>query len=344
MISICHDLADVGRARQWTTATERWCGAFPAAVMFVGICRVHRSQLLRLEGAWDAAVSEASAAAAELADLNVDAVAEAQYELGEVHRLRGDLSAAHAAYDAARVLGREPEPGATLLMLAEGKAAEAADCMRRLLSEVADPLRRSRLLRAQAEIACACGDAETADAAAAELRTIALTYRTTGFLAWADQARGAVLSLQRRPADALGALLAALDRYQTMGATYDAALTRVHLARVYDALGDPDSARAEASAASRTFDGLGAWPPAAPLPGATDGLPGGLTAREAEVVAAIADGLSNRQVAARLVISEKTVARHLANIYAKLDVSSRTAAAAWAHQEGLVGSRSTRPA
>ena len=344
MMSICHDLAEVARARQWTTATERWCGGFPAAAMFVGICRVHRTQLLRLEGDWDAAVGQASAAAAELADLNVEAVAEAQYELGEVHRLRGDLSAARAAYDAALRLGRDPEPGATLLLLAEGRAEEAANCIHRLLSEVTDPFKRTRLLRAQAEVACSRGEIETADAAASELRTIAATYRTAGFLAWSEEVDGTVLFLQHRPDDALDPLRAALDRYKAMGATYDAALTRVRLARVYDALGDSDAARAEASAATRTFEVLGAGPPATARLGGTGALPGGLTAREAEVVAAIAEGLTNRQVAARLVISEKTVARHLANVYTKLGVNSRTAAAAWAYQKGLVGAPTYRPA
>ena len=125
MMSLCHDLADVSRARRWTEATQRWCDTFTSAVMFVGICRVHRTQLLRLAGDWERAVSEATAATVELAELNVEAVAAAYYEIGETHRLRGDLAAARAAYDEAVARGHGAQPGLALLLLAEGRDAEA---------------------------------------------------------------------------------------------------------------------------------------------------------------------------------------------------------------------------
>ena len=169
MMSLCHDLADVSRARRWTEATQRWCDTFTSAVMFVGICRVHRTQLLRLAGEWERAVSEATAATVELAELNVEAVAAAYYEIGETHRLRGDLAAARAAYDEAVARGHVAQPGLALLLLAEGRDAEADATIRQALAEEADSFRRARLLAGQVEIACTRGDVATAEAAAAEL-------------------------------------------------------------------------------------------------------------------------------------------------------------------------------
>lgn len=312
MISVCTDLADVARARRWTEAAERWCDLSSSAVMFEGICRVHRAQLLRVQGDLDAAEEAAAAACAELAELNVEAVAEAHYEMGESRRLRGDVTGARTAYDAAAGLGRVPEPGRSLLLLAEGRADEAAAAIRGALAEQGDPFPRARLLAAQATIACARGDYPTADVAASELDAIARTYGSPGFRAWADTARGAVLIGTGSPADAVAPLRAALAACRGMGATHDENVARALLA---DAIDPQLEAHVQAPA----------------------GPPGGLTAREWEILGAVAEGLSNRQVAARFVISEKTVARHLANVFAKLGVTSRTAAAAWAHQEGAVG-------
>lgn len=305
MIAICTDLGDVARARRWTEATERWCDRFSSAVMFTGICRIHRAQLLRVQGDLDAAELAASEACAELADLNVEVVGEGNYEMGEARRIRGDLAGAATAYDAAESLGRVPEPGRSLLLLAEGRIDEADASIRTALAEQGDPFPRARLLAAQVQICCARGDYAAADAATAELESIARTYDSPGFRAWAAIARGAVLVGSGSPAAAVTPLRAAVTTCRAMGATYDEGIARGLLEQ-----------------AVSPQDAPGAEPP------------GGLTAREWEILSAVAEGLSNRQVAARLVISEKTVARHLANVFAKLGVSSRTAAAAWAHQEG----------
>lgn len=309
MISICTDLADVARARRWTEATERWCDLSSSAVMFAGICRVHRAQLLRVQGDWRAAEEAAAEACTDLAELNVEAVAEAHYEIGESRRLRGELRGARTAYEQARALGRVAEPGLSLLLLAEGRPDEADASIRAALAEEGDALRRPRLLAAQVEIACARKDHRTADGAASELEAIAEKYDSPGFRAWAWTARAAVLLGCGSPADAVEPLRAALAACRTMGATHDGAVARRLLDRAMRAMEDP-----------------------APAPG-----PGGLTRREQEILRAVAQGLSNREVAAQLVISEKTVARHLANVFAKIGVGSRTAAAAWAHQEGIAG-------
>lgn len=302
MISVCTDLADVARARRWTEVTERWCALASDAAMFEGICRVHRAQLFRIQGDLDAAESAASAACAELAELNVEAVAEGHYEIGEARRLRGDLEGARDEYAAAAALGRTPQPGSALLLLAEGRSEEAVTSIDEALAEEADPFRRARLLFAQVEIACQRSDFVLADRAATELDEVASTYSSPGFRAWADTARGAVLIGCGSGEEAVPPLRAALSAYRAMKATHEEGAARALLAKV-----------------------LGTGSQQVP--------PGGLTAREWEILSAVSEGLTNRQVAARLVISEKTVARHLANVYPKIGVSSRTAAAAWAHQE-----------
>ena len=305
MIAICTDLADVARARRWTAATERWCDLSSSAVMFTGICRIHRAQLLRAQGDTDAAELAAAEACAELADLNIEVVAEGNYEIGEARRIRGDLAGAATAYDAAAALGRVPEPGRSLSLLAVGRLDEANASIERALAEQGDPFPRARLLAAQVQIACARADHATAESATAELESIARTYDSPGFRAWAAIARGAVLLGSGSPDAAVTPLRAAVATCRATGATYDEGVARSLLAQAVS-------------------------PTELPM----TGPPGGLTAREWEILSAVAEGLSNRQVAARLVISEKTVARHLANVFAKLGVSSRTAAAAWAHQEG----------
>jgi DNA-binding CsgD family transcriptional regulator len=312
MISLCTDLADVARARRWTEVTERWCDLFSDAVMFHGICRIHRAQLLRIEGDWEAAERAATEVCSELAELNVEVVAEGHYEIGENRRLRGDLVGAATAFALAASLGRVPEPGRSLLLLAEGRGEQAVTSISRALTEEADPFRRARHLSAQVEIACARGDYPTAEAAATELEAIAQTYGSPGFRMWAQTARAAVLVGCGTPADAVAPLRAALRACREMRAVHEERVVTTLLDRALGAIADPSPA---------------------PEP------PGGLTGREWDVLTAVAQGLSNREVAARLVISEKTVARHLANIFAKLGVSSRTAAAAWAHRECAVDVR-----
>ncbi|HWD44415.1 MAG TPA: hypothetical protein VHM23_12040 [Actinomycetota bacterium] len=124
------ELADVRRAAEWTDATSRWLATLPAAVLFTGICRVHRSQVLQRRGAWAQAEREAALVCADLADLQVAGAAEGHYQVGEIRRLHGDLDGAEAAYREAHRLGRDPQPGLALLRLAQGLAAAAAASVR----------------------------------------------------------------------------------------------------------------------------------------------------------------------------------------------------------------------
>jgi DNA-binding NarL/FixJ family response regulator len=342
LMDVCHELVDVRRAAEWTQAAKRWCERLPPAVLYRGICRVHHAQVLQVQGAWEQAEQEASSACRDLAGVHVGTVAEGHYELGEIRRLRGDLAGAEEAFRRAHQLGRDPQPGLALVRLAQGRVEVAVASIRAALAaETPDRLARARLCVAAVEIALAAGDPKGAGNAADELEAVAAAYGSSGLEAASRQARGAVLLADGQPADALRVLRSACRRWQELEAPYDAARARLLLAQAYRALGDEDATALELDAAQRVFDQLGATLDGrrvARLRGQSV-LPGGLTRREAEVLGLVAVGKSNREIATELFLSDKTVARHLANIFAKLDLSSRTAAAAYAFEHGLAAQR-----
>jgi DNA-binding NarL/FixJ family response regulator len=331
LMAAAYELVDLERAAAWTEATTRWLQTLDAAVLFTGICRVHRAQVHTWRGAWDQAEEEAQRACADLADIQPSTAAVAHYQLGEIRRLRGDLTGAEKAYDAARGLGGDTQPGLAMLHLARGQVGVAVASINAAVASAPDPLGRARLRAAQVEIALVADDIATADAASTDLSQIADTVGSSGLLAMAAQARGAVQLEMGGPGRAVPLLQDALRRWRAVDAHHESASVRLLLARAYEMLGDADSAARERAAAEAAWERLGAH-----ARGSRTGAPGGLTAREVEVLALVAAGKSNRDVAAALVLSEKTVARHMANIFAKLGVSSRTAATAFAFEHGLV--------
>jgi ATP/maltotriose-dependent transcriptional regulator MalT len=340
LMAACHELGDLRRGRRCVEATAQWLATLPVAVLFTGICRVHRSQVLQATGAWEQAEREAAQVCADLAGIHGASAAEGHYQVGELRRLRGDLDGAEQAYQRAHQLGRVPQPGFALLRLAQGRPAAAAASVRTaLVEETTNRLVRARLCAAHVEIALAAGDPGAAGESAAELTETSVTFASPGFAAAAAQARGAVLLAEDRAADALPQLRDACRRWQELEAPYDCARVRLLLARAYRLLGDADGAELELAAAAEVFTRLGAAPDAAAvaLQRGVPAVPGGLTDREAEVLTCLAAGRTNREIAHALVISEKTVARHLSNIFTKLGVTSRTAATAYAHQHGLAG-------
>ena len=331
-IATCHEVADIRRMSRWIDLTEQWLATFPAAVAFGSMCRVHRAQLQLLRGEWDEAERNALQVGSDLDANRIDYAAEAWYVVAEARRLRGDPGAADA-YNEAHARGRDPQPGRALLQLQGGDPAGAATSVRAALSAVApDPLRRAPLCAAAVEIMVAAGRLDDAAAAASELVETASTYATSGLEAMAATARGAVLLSEARAEEALPVLRDAYRRWHELGAAYDAAGTCVRLAAAYGALGDESSAAAEVARAEATYERLGAHRPAPEMPN-------GLTRRECEVLKLVADGRSNRQIGEALYISDRTVARHLTNIYTKIDVTSRTQAARYAIDHGLTGPR-----
>jgi DNA-binding CsgD family transcriptional regulator len=334
--STCLDIADLVRAREWVDAADRWLEGFPDAVMFDGVCRAHRVYLFSLEGDWLAAEAEAEKVAADLRELNIEAVAEAEYLRAEVHRLCGRYDDAAAGYARAGGLGRDPQPGEALLELArgdrEGSWTAIADAVSRASG---DTFRCVRLLRAQVEIGLATGHTTSAAAAARRLREVAGRFGTSGFSAWADHAEGQLHLVAGDNEVAATALARAAEGYRSLRSWYDLAVAEAGLAVAHHRQGAADLARVHQDAATAGFRRLNVPPPDSIAP-ASPAHPGGLTAREVEVLAQVARGASNQEVALALSVSAATVRRHLANIYLKLGVGSRTAAAHWAHDHGLV--------
>jgi DNA-binding CsgD family transcriptional regulator len=339
VMGLCFELADFERARAWTEATERWCDQFSNAAMFTGICRVHRAQLLHLEGAWEQAEVRALQACRDLDDMNVGVVAAGHYEIGELRRLRGDHDAAARAYARAHELGRDPQPGWALLRLAQGEAVAARVALDSALAAASQPLARAPLLTAYLDVAEATGDRELATTAAQELRTIAAAFGTPGLVAQADQAQGVADLLGDEPARALGPLRDACRHWRQLDARYEVARTQGRIARALEDLGDVEAATRERQQAAAVLAELGARDGPARRLTPADPAPGGLTAREVEVLRAVAGGATNAAIAEQLAISERTVERHLSNIFLKLQVSSRTEAARFAFVHGLVDLR-----
>jgi DNA-binding CsgD family transcriptional regulator len=333
------EISEFGRVAEWTSALERWCDAQPGLLAFTGQCAVHRGQLMRLRGAWDDALREYERAAERYVELGTpSAIGLTFLETGDVQRLRGSLEEADAAYQRAADLGIDPQPGLALLWLAGGRTAAALAAVERLLASPEGPVQRCRLLPAAVEVLLAADQVDRARSLAEELSDLASEVGATPLAAAAAQAQGAVELAAGDASGALPYLRKAHQLWAQASAPYDAGVARLLVGRCLLALSDTTSAERELTAARAVFRQVGAAPMAdlASALLAPASLPGGLTAREVEVLRLVASGRSNPQIAGELVLSEKTVARHLSNIFGKLDVGSRTAAAAYAFEHGLV--------
>jgi ATP/maltotriose-dependent transcriptional regulator MalT len=341
VIEACQQSYAIGRASEWTEALARWCASQPELVAFTDRCLVHRSEIMQLRGNWDGALTEARRACTRFAQRDDQRIAaEAYYQQGEILRLRGDYEAADAAYRNASQWGWEPQPGLALLRLAQGKADAAAAAIRRVVGATADPLARVRLLLAHVEIMLAVEDRKEAHAACRELETTAEHYESEVLRAMSGYARGTVELAEGKFANALGLLQPARRALDELDAPYWAACARAHAARACRALGDADGAALEFDAARATFARLGAAPDIARLELRVDNAnvepTHGLTARELQVLRLLASGTTNKLIARELGVSEKTIDRHVSNIFAKLNVPSRSAATAYAYKHGLI--------
>ncbi|MEP0324391.1 helix-turn-helix transcriptional regulator, partial [Bauldia litoralis] len=341
VIASCQEVFALDRCREWTSALAAWCDEQPQMVTFTGACLVHRAEVMQLNGAWTDAISEARQATRRFAvATDPEAVAGAFYQQAEIHRLRGEYGEAEDAYRRSSAAGGDIQPGYSLLRLAQGRGDAAASGIRRAVGAATSQARRMRLLPACIEIMLATGAVDEADAASREIAGIASTCDMDIVSAMADHARGAVLLARGDPQAALAPLRDAFVAWHHFGAPYLAARLRVLLGTACLALGDDDGASLEFDAARSVFGELGAAPDLARVAAVAKpsalARPDGLTPREVEVLRLVATGKTNKAIASELALSERTVDRHLSNIFTKIDVSSRAAATAYAFQHKLV--------
>jgi len=338
VLEACQETFDPRRAYEWTTLLGEWCAAQPDLVRYRGECLLYRAEIMQLHGKWNDAARDAKDACELLAFR--PAAGSAFYRIGEIHRLRGEFAMAEAAYTRANERGRKPQPGLSLLRLAQGQIEASAASIRAALLDTRVHTARTGMLAPAVDILLAAGDLEEARAFGAELAEVARTIGAPLLHAASAHAIGAVRLAEGEIADASTLLRQAWELWRDLEAPYEEAQTCLLMAAVCERRGDQDGRRLELAAARTLFNQLGAEPCLTQLDDQFDRArhrpAGSLSEREAQVLRLIAGGKTNREIGETLFISEKTVARHVSNIFDKLSVSSRTSAAAWAYQHNLI--------
>jgi DNA-binding CsgD family transcriptional regulator len=341
VIEACQQAYALDRAHEWTSALAQWCEQQPEMVAFTATCLVHRAEIMQLHGAWPDALEEARRACTRFTlGFDPQPPAAAFYQQAEVHRLRGEFAEAEEAYRNASQGGWEPQPGLALLRLAQGRPDAADASIRRVLSVTTDRLQRTKMLPAFVEIMLAVGAIQEARDACCELEKIAESLGTDVLSAMAAHARGAVALADGDAQAALGSLRRAWQVWQEVEIPYLAACVRVLMGLACRALGDDDGSGLELDAARAVFARLGASPDLARIDSLTQRAPSrppqGLTPRELQVLRLVATGKTNKTIATELFVTEKTVDRHVSNIFRKLNVPSRAAATAYAYEHHLL--------
>jgi len=336
LILACHDTQDVARAEDWCRRVEAICAERNLAPLF-NVCRIQYASVLIDRGAWPDAERELTLALDRLSGSRRASRLEAVVRLGELRRRQGRLQEADSLFAQAEFVPVAIS-GRAQIKCAQGDPAGAWNSMQRLLRSLPPDSRLTRagLLLPAVRIALAAGDVDAARLAVAELRATAQVADQDSIWATASAAEAAVAP----PAEAVTLLSDAVRRYALVGLDYDEAHTRLELVAALLAVGDSAAAREQLERATASLTNLSA---SADLTearrlAAAAGLRtrGPLTSRELEVLRLVSEGMSNQAIAARLVVSEHTVHRHVANILAKLGQTSRTGAVTHAITAGLL--------
>ncbi len=330
VIEGCWSIYELTRAQEWTAAMAQWVATQPDLANFTGECKVRRAELQQFNGHWPEALGELEAVS--VTDRDAWAAGRAASVRGNIDRLLGAFDSAEEHFTIASRLGEDPQPGLALLRLARGSVQAAAAMARRSLAETHQTGQRIQVLAAATEILLAVGETDAAEVTAGELRDVATRHRSPVVTAVGQVAQASVCLARGAPAEALPLLREALGAWVRARAPYEEARARVLLADALRALGDRESADREVDSARAIFEDLGAMPDLARLTGSHELL----SPRELEVLRLLATGATNRAIAEQLVLSERTVDRHVSNIFGKLGVSSRAAATAYAFDRQLV--------
>lgn len=342
VIETCMEHFDLKRAHEWTKVLTLWCDAQPQLTPFRGECLVRRAEIMQLQGNWSEGLEEISRAIKLLTkSIAFPATGAAFYQLGEMYRLKGEFMKAEDAYREALQWGRKMNPGLSLLRLAQGQHWVAKNSIEIALNEAETLRERCRLLPAYIEIMLTIGAPQEAVKAADSMVSIGNAFKVPIVAAWAAKYKGITLQHEKRYDEAMSNLKNAHKIFAELGAPYEIAKVRVQIGKIYQGLGDQAGGVMEFEAARSTFERLGAVPDV----NFVDSLlvkykstknHGGLSRREMEVLAKVASGLTNKAIAEELFISERTVERHVSNIFVKLNVSSRSAIAAYAYTHQLI--------
>lgn len=341
LISACEELGDYGRAAEWTEATSRWAQDHPFA-FFPGICRVHRASASAWRGDLVNAEREAMKACLELVDIHIPNASAAYAEVGDIRRRLGDLAGAEEAFAKAQELCGRNCSGLALLRLAQDRVQPAISIIELCLADAGwNKLARAKLLPAHVQIAIAAGDLAGAAASVDELRQTAKDFDAATLTAAAALADGRLRLAGGDKSGAAGSLREAVALWQALEVPYEVATARTLLGEALRGV-DDEASKMSFAVAEEMFEQIGARLEAEQSRSSRDerplaALPAGLTEREVEVLRLIAAGHTNKEIADALFLSGKTVSRHLSNIFAKIGVSTRAAATAFAFENGVAG-------
>ncbi|MEP2772929.1 MAG: LuxR C-terminal-related transcriptional regulator [Fulvivirga sp.] len=340
VIETCRKVWDLGRAHEWTLALTRWCEEQPDIVPFRGQGLVRRAEIARFRGAWLQALEETNGACELLTrPPGESAAGEAYYLKAELFRLGGKFKQAEENYHEAAKWGRPSQPGLALLRLAQGMHEAAEISIRNTLKENNDLKRRAELLPHVVQIMLAVKQTEVARKATEELFDIANKFDAPYLYAIVGHSRGCVYLNEGKLQLALEQLQKALDIWKHLDTPYESALTQEQIGLVYQKMNDIDNSTVELSTAQWIFEQLNAIPDLVRINKTLSknslNKTHGLSLRELQVLRLVAAGKANKSVADTLFISERTVDRHVSNIFKKLNVSSRVEATTFAIKHQL---------